>query len=197
MRVCNEQNRGITGERNEGERIASEFLEWLGVGTEREGLVETPRRVVDSWRERVAGYSMDPAVVLGVTFDAECDEMVTLKNIAFYSTCEHHLLPFSGIAHVAYIPGDDGRVVGISKLARVVDVYARRLQIQERMSSQIADALVSALSPKGVAVVIEATHLCMVCRGVQKSGAAMRTTALRGIFKEDSAARAEFLDGVK
>jgi GTP cyclohydrolase I len=185
------------GERWKGIEIVKQFLDWLGMDTENEGLKGTPRRVVDSWLERTQGYYASVDSILGVTFDADCDEMVTLKNIAFHSTCEHHLLPFSGTAHVGYIPGCEGRVVGISKLARIVEVYARRLQIQERMSAQIADSLVQHLEPIGVAVVVEATHLCMVCRGVQKAGATMRTTALRGVFKDDASARAEFLEGLR
>jgi len=182
-----------------GLRAASEFLEWLcditGEDIGSEALAETPRRVVESWIERTGGYQKDPSEILRVTFPAHCDEMVTLRDITFFSTCEHHLLPFSGRASVAYLPGCDGRVVGISKLARLVDCFARRLQLQERMTAQIADALVEHLGPAGVGVVVEASHLCMVCRGVMKSGATMRTTALRGVLRDSDAARAEFLSG--
>lgn len=188
---------GLTGGRDEGERIVRGLLTWMGQDPDSEALAETPRRVVDAWRELLGGYAVDPAKLLGVTFAAECDEMVVLRGIPFHSTCEHHLLPFTGRATVAYIPGCDGRVVGISKLARLVECYARRLQLQERMTRQVADAIVDNLSPVGVGVVVEAAHMCMVCRGVAKAGAAMRTTALRGVFREDAAVRAEFMGGMR
>ena len=143
----------------------------------------------------LSGYDSEPGNVLDVTFAADCEEMITLRSIPFHSTCEHHLLPFSGVVHISYIPSD-GRVVGISKLARLVEGYARRLQLQERLSTQIADALDSRLHPLGVAVMVEATHLCMVCRGVRKTGTTMRTTALRGVFRDKPEARMEFLNGV-
>lgn len=184
---------------DQGLFAAGELIHWLceltGEDPHSEALAETPRRIVDSWRERVIGYEYDPGKILGVTFPARCDEMVTLRDISFFSTCEHHLLPFAGHATVAYIPGCDGRVVGLSKLARLVDCFARRLQLQERLTAQIADSLVEHIKPEGVGVVVEATHLCMVCRGVMKPGATMRTTALRGVLRTQEAARAEFLSG--
>ena len=178
---------------------AGDLLDWLceltGEDPKSEALKDTPGRVVRSWQERLIGYEEDPGRILEVTFPAGCDEMVTLRDIAFFSTCEHHLLPFAGHATVAYIPGCEGRVVGLSKLARLVDCFARRLQLQERLTAQVADSLVKHLEPEGVGVVVEATHLCMVCRGVMKPGAKMRTTALRGVLRTHEAARAEFLSG--
>jgi GTP cyclohydrolase I len=167
------------------------LLEFLGEDPTRPGLVDTPRRVLDSLAEMTDGYQADPAEHLGVVFPDRCDEMVVVTGIDFTSLCEHHLLTFSGRATVAYIP--DGQVVGLSKLARVVDVFAHRLQVQERLTEQIAEAIETHLSPAGVGVVIEATHSCMVCRGVRKPGATMVTSALRGALKDKPAARAEFL----
>ena len=157
---------------------------------EREGLIETPRRVVKALWEMTRGYNDDPAVILSKTFNEPCDEMIVVSGIAFTSLCEHHLLPFTGTVDIGYIPG---KVVGLSKLARLVDCFSRRLQIQERMTSQIADAIGEHLTPKGVAVVVRGRHACMSCRGVRKSEAVMVTSAMRGRLIEDASARAEFL----
>ena len=152
------------------ERAITELLNALGEDPHRDGLVRTPGRVARMYEELFAGFSEDPADHLEVTFAAEHDEMVMVRDIPFASLCEHHLVPFIGRAHVAYIPGDDGRITGLSKLARLVDVFARRLQVQERMTTEIADAIEKALAPKGVLVVVDAEHLCMSMRGVKKSG---------------------------
>lgn len=172
------------------------ILKAIGEDPDREGLLDTPDRVMRSWTEIFAGYHQDPAEILSTTF-AEVDgydEMVLLRDIPFHSTCEHHMLPFVGKAHVAYLP--NGRVVGLSKLARLVDCYARRLQIQERMTRAIADALMTHLAPHGCGVMLEATHGCMSCRGVLKTGATMVTTAVDGRFRE-AAVRAEWLAQIK
>lgn len=162
-----------------------------GEDPEREGLVETPARAARAWAELTSGYTVDVASILK-TFDSDgYDEMVVVADIPFASLCEHHMLPFVGHAHVVYIP--DGRVIGLSKVPRLVDVFARRLQIQERMTIQIADALEDNLHPVGVMVVVEATHTCSTVRGVKKAGVVMRTSALRGLIKEDAAARSEAL----
>lgn len=162
-------------------------------GNQRESMAETPTRFVKMLHEISRGYEEDPAAILSKTFKQDCDEMIIVKDIDFTSTCEHHLLPFVGIAHVAYIPS--GPVVGLSKIPRLVDCYARRFQLQERMTQQIADAMVEHLQPKGVGVVIQAQHQCMSCRGVRKAGASMITSALRGDFMEPEV-RAEFLSFV-
>ncbi|MSW64112.1 MAG: GTP cyclohydrolase I FolE, partial [Actinobacteria bacterium] len=158
---------------------------------DRPGLRETPARVARAYAETCAGLRQDPATILSTTFDEDHDEMVLVKDIALYSTCEHHLVPFHGVAHIGYIPGVDGRVTGLSKLARLVEIYARRPQVQERMTKQIADALMAALHPRGVVVVVEAEHLCMAMRGVRKPGTRTLTSAVRGVFKESAATRAE------
>lgn len=176
------------------ERIKAAVLDLikaLGEDPEREGLAETPRRIAEMYTEIFSGLHSDPTEHLKVGFEVAHDEMVLLRNIPFYSICEHHFLPFCGEAHVGYVP--DGRVVGISKLARVVEGFARRPQIQEQLTTQIADAIMEALQPDGVAVVIEAEHLCMTMRGVKKPGSRMVTSALRGRFKESGLTRAEFL----
>jgi GTP cyclohydrolase I len=173
------------------ERAISELLLAIGEDPSREGLVATPKRVAAMYQELFAGLDEDPSKHLTVTFAAEHDEMVMVRDIPFASLCEHHLVPFMGKAHVAYIPGDDGRITGLSKLARLVDAYAKRLQVQERMTSQIADALMDTLAPRGALVVVEAEHLCMSMRGVRKPGTLTVTSALRGIFKEDPRTRAE------
>ncbi|MGB9623411.1 MAG: GTP cyclohydrolase I FolE [Phycisphaerae bacterium] len=163
----------------------------LGEDPDRDGLADTPRRVAKMYRELFAGVATDPAVHLKRVFQERYDEVVLLRDIDFHSLCEHHLLPFHGKAHVAYLP--NGRVVGLSKLARTVDAFARRPQVQERMTCQIADALMEHLGPKGVVVVVEAQHLCMRMRGVQKPSGTMVTSAVRGTFKENAAARAEVM----
>ena len=165
-------------------------------GNFREGLRRTPKRVVESWKELYSGYEQDSKKALNSTFNGEgYDGIVLLKDIEFYSTCEHHMLPFTGKAHVAYIPTD--RIVGISKLARIVEVYARRLQNQERITTQVADALEKHLKPLGAAVIIEASHACMGCRGVKKSHAIMSTSAMRGVFFDKAEARAELMQLIK
>lgn len=167
-----------------------ELLIGIGEDPDRDGLRDTPDRVARSYAEIFAGLAAEPEEVLTTTFDLGHQEMVLVKDIAVYSMCEHHLLPFHGVAHVGYIPGADGRVTGLSKLARLVDVYARRPQVQERLTSQVADALVAGLAPRGVIVVVEAEHLCMSMRGVRKPGARTVTSAVRGAMR-DVATRAE------
>lgn len=171
-----------------------ELLLAVGEDPDRDGLRETPARVARAFREMFAGLYTEPDAVLETVFDEGHDEMVLVKQIPMYSTCEHHLVSFHGVAHVGYIPGVDGRVTGLSKLARVVDLYAKRPQVQERLTSQIADAVMRKLKPRGVIVVIEAEHLCMAMRGVRKPGAVTTTSAVRGQFKSDSASRSEALE---
>ncbi|WP_225755102.1 GTP cyclohydrolase I FolE [Actinotalea sp. Marseille-Q4924] len=173
------------------ERAVRELLLAVGEDPDRDGLRETPARVARAYAELFAGLYQDPSDVLKVTFDiGGHDEMVLVKDIEVYSTCEHHLVPFHGVAHVGYIPGDDGRVTGLSKLARLVDVFARRPQVQERLTTQIADTLVEVLRPKGVIVVMQCEHLCMSMRGVRKPGSNTLTSAVRGQMR-DAATRAE------
>jgi GTP cyclohydrolase IA len=179
------------------EAAASAILEAIGEDIRREGLVDTPQRIAEMYCELFRGMEVDATAELAVGFEEGHREMVILRNIPFYSVCEHHLLPFYGVAHVGYIPNKDGRVVGISKLARVVDTYAKRLQLQERMTTQIADTILEALKPDGVAVVIEAEHLCMTMRGIEKPGSNVVTSATRGTFRSRAATRAEFLSLVR
>ncbi|MBM3451256.1 MAG: GTP cyclohydrolase I FolE [Armatimonadetes bacterium] len=168
----------------------------VGEDADREGLRETPRRIADMYAEVFSGLQIDPLALIAVGFDDEDHkEMVVLKDISFYSMCEHHFLPFHGVAHVGYIP--NGRIVGISKLARVVEAFARRPQVQERLTSQIADLLSTGLGARGAAVVVEAEHLCMTMRGVKKPGSKLVTSALRGIFREDPRTRAEFFSLIR
>jgi len=169
----------------------------IGEDPKREGLLETPRRVAEMYAEIFAGMNMDPREELKVGYELGHREMVILKDIPFYSMCEHHLLPFYGVVHIGYLPNAAGRVVGISKLARVVEIYARRPQIQERMTSQIADTIAEGLQAQGVAVVIQAEHMCMVMRGVKKPGTNIITSALRGTFRKRAASRAEFFSLVQ
>ncbi|MCE5191989.1 MAG: GTP cyclohydrolase I FolE [Actinomycetia bacterium] len=173
------------------------ILEGVGEDPAREGLLDTPRRVADMYEEIFAGLSQDAAEHFCVTFNEGHQEMVLVRDIPLYSVCEHHLLPFIGRAHVAYIPGKDGRICGLSKLARVLDVFAKRPQVQERLTSQVADTIVRHLNPQGVMVVIEAEHLCMSMRGVQKPGATTTTSAVRGIFAANIATRAEAMSLIK
>nr|WP_308200702.1 GTP cyclohydrolase I FolE [Klenkia sp. PcliD-1-E] len=175
------------------EAAVRELLLAVGEDPDRPGLRETPARVARAYAEIFAGLGQDPATILSTTFDEDHDELVLVKDIPMYSTCEHHLVPFHGVAHIGYIPGQDGRVTGLSKLARLVEVYARRPQVQERMTKQIADAMVESLHPRGVVVVIEAEHLCMAMRGVRKPGSRTMTSAVRGLFKESASTRAEAL----
>jgi GTP cyclohydrolase IA len=174
------------------ERAVLDLLKAVGEDPDREGLADTPHRVAEMFREVLGGLREDPAALLEVSYDERHEEMIVLRDIPFYSMCEHHLLPFSGIAHVAYIPR--GRVVGISKLARVVDCLARRLQLQERLTSQIADLIDECLKPRGVAVVVKAEHLCMTMRGIKKPGSLVVTSATRGGFRARQATRMEFLE---
>jgi GTP cyclohydrolase I len=175
------------------ERAVREILVAIGEDPDRDGLLRTPARVAEMYAEVCAGLSQDPSSHLVVTFEADHDEMVLVRDIALYSICEHHLVPFHGRAHVAYIPGDDGRITGLSKLARLVDGFAKRPQVQERLTTQIADAIVTALAPRGAFVMIEAEHLCMSMRGVRKPGTLTVTSAVRGLFKESAATRAEVM----
>jgi GTP cyclohydrolase IA len=179
------------------ERAVTELLLALGEDPTRDGLVKTPVRVARMYQELLAGLGENPGDHLEVTFAADHDEMVMVRDIPFASLCEHHLIPFIGKAHVAYIPGEDGRITGLSKLARLVEGFARRLQVQERMTSEIADAIEHALAPRGVLVVLDAEHLCMSMRGVKKSGTSTVTSAVRGLFRSDAATRMEAMQFVR
>ncbi len=175
----------------EFEGAIKKVLELLGENPEREGLLKTPSRVAKAWEFLTEGYHQDPKEILNkALFTTTNDEMVVVRDIEFYSTCEHHMLPIIGKAHVAYIP--DGKVVGLSKIPRIVNVFARRLQIQEQMTEQIADAILESINPKGVAVVLHARHMCMEMRGVEKINSTTVSSALRGLFKSDSRTRSEF-----
>ena len=173
------------------ERAVREILAAIGEDPDRDGLIDTPARVARAYAEQFSGLSQHPEDVLGTVFDADHDELILVRDIEVYSTCEHHLVPFFGRAHVAYIPNEKGQITGLSKLARLVDVYARRPQVQERMTSQIADALMRVLEPRGALVVIEAEHLCMSMRGVRKPGAKTVTSAVRGCIRDSASTRAE------
>jgi GTP cyclohydrolase I len=192
-------SRPVTGrirvfDQSRAESAIRELLFAIGEDPERDGLRDTPARVARAYREMFSGLYTEPDSVLNTMFDEEHDELVIVKEIPMYSTCEHHLVSFHGVAHVGYIPGKSGRVTGLSKIARMVDLYAKRPQVQERLTSQIADALVRQLEPSGVIVVVEAEHLGMAMRGVRKPGAVTTTSAVRGQFKTDAASRAEALD---
>jgi GTP cyclohydrolase I len=173
------------------ERAVREILEAIGEDPDRDGLQNTPRRVARAYEESFAGLRQDADDVVTAVFDAGHDELVLVKDIEVASTCEHHLVPFHGVAHVGYIPNESGQITGLSKIARLVDVYARRPQVQERLTTQIADALESTLKPRGVIVVIECEHLCMSYRGVRKPGAKTVTSTVRGSFRESASTRAE------
>lgn len=176
--------------------LISEIIRSLGEDVEREGLVKTPQRVERSLRFLTSGYDASVAdVVNGAIFATEDSDMVVLKGIEFYSLCEHHMLPFFGHAHIGYIPND--KILGLSKFARILDVFARRMQVQERMTAQVADALEEVLQPQGVAVVTEASHLCMMMRGVEKQGSTTRTSAMRGVFQTHERTRQEFLQHLR
>ena len=175
------------------EKAVREILIAIGEDPDRDGLLRTPQRVAEMYAEICSGLHEDPSRHLIVTFEANHDEMVLVRDIALYSMCEHHLAPFHGRAHVAYIPGDDGRITGLSKLARLVDGFAKRPQVQERLTTQIADAIVEVLQPRGAFVMIEAEHLCMSMRGVRKPGTLTLTSAVRGLFKDNAATRAEVM----
>lgn len=179
--------------RSQAEEAVRTLLGWIGEDPDREGLVGTPDRMVRAYEEFFEGYGANPKAILSTTFEEtdDYDEMVVLKNIRMESHCEHHVVPILGKVHIAYLPA--GRVVGISKLARVVDVFAKRLQIQERLTAQIADVIDEVLKPRGVAVVVEAAHQCMTTRGIKKAGVSMVTSRMVGLFKSDAATRQEFL----
>ncbi len=175
------------------EALVRELLQAIGEDPTRSGLVETPRRVAEMYAELFEGLESDPGEHLRVTFDEGFDEIVMVRDIAFTSLCEHHLVPFVGFAHLAYLPGEHGRITGLSKLARLVEGYARRLQVQERMTTEIVEAMERELSPRGSIVVLEAEHFCMSMRGVKKPGATTVTSAVRGVFRDDAAYRGEAL----
>ena len=178
------------------ENIVRQMLVRIGEQPERQGLQRTPLRVAKAMDFLTSGYSMTVQdVVKNAVFEEKCEEMVIVKDIEFYSMCEHHILPFFGKAHVAYLP--DNKVIGLSKIARIVDVFARRLQVQERLTNQIADAMMEILSPHGVGVIIEASHFCMMMRGVQKQNSSTVTSAMRGSFRENARSRAELMDLIK
>ncbi|GAA2518808.1 GTP cyclohydrolase I FolE [Pilimelia columellifera subsp. columellifera] len=173
------------------ERAVREILLAVGEDPDRDGLIRTPARVARAYAELFAGLRVDPEQVLTTTFEADHDELVLVRDIEVMSLCEHHLLPFKGVAHIGYIPGPDGRITGLSKLARLVEVYARRPQVQERLTSQIADLLMSKLVASGVIAVLECEHMCMEMRGIRKAGARTITSAVRGLFKDQAKSRAE------
>jgi GTP cyclohydrolase I len=172
-------------------KAVREILEAIGEDPDRDGLRDTPERVARMYAEICAGIHEEPADHLTVTFEASHDEMVLVRDIPIYSLCEHHMVPFIGHAHVAYIPGKDGRITGLSKVARLVDGFSRRLQVQEKLTVQIADAMEATLEPRGVLVVVDAEHLCMSMRGIKKSGSSTVTSAVRGLFRENIATRDE------
>ena len=173
------------------ERAVREILLAVGEDPDRDGLRDTPARVARAYAEQFSGLQQRPEDVLTTLFDADHDEMVLVRDIEVYSTCEHHLVPFYGLAHIGYIPNEKGQITGLSKLARLIDIFAKRPQVQERMTSQVADALMTVLEPRGVIVVVEAEHLCMTMRGVRKPGAKTVTSAVRGIFRDSDSTRAE------
>jgi GTP cyclohydrolase I len=186
-----EDRESIVVDRPRIERAVHEILIAIGEDPERDGLLDTPARVARMYEEICSGLREDPALHVTKVFEADHDEMVMVRDIPLYSLCEHHLVPFIGKAHVAYIPSENGRITGLSKIARLVDGYARRPQVQERLTSQVADALAESLDPKGVMVVVEAEHLCMSMRGVRKPGASTVTSAVRGLFRTSVATRQE------
>jgi GTP cyclohydrolase I len=173
------------------EAAVREILLAVGEDPDRDGLKRTPSRVASAYAELFAGLRVDPAKVLTTTFEANHEELVLVRDIEVMSLCEHHLLPFHGVAHIGYIPGTDGRITGLSKLARLVEVFARRPQVQERLTSQIADLLMDRLAPRGVITILECEHMCMAMRGIQKAGARTITSAVRGLLRDDAKSRAE------
>ncbi|GAA3409892.1 GTP cyclohydrolase I FolE [Paenibacillus hodogayensis] len=189
------RNDHVDRNRERIEEHVREILRLIGEDVEREGLLETPARVTRMYEEIFAGYSIDPREVLGVTFDEKHEELVIIKDIVYYSQCEHHMAPFFGKIHVGYLPS--GKIAGLSKFARLVEAVTRRLQVQERITSDIANILVEVLKPHGVMVIVEGEHLCMCSRGVKKPGSKTVTSAVRGQFATDSALRSEFLSLVK
>ncbi|TFE26889.1 GTP cyclohydrolase I FolE [Cohnella luojiensis] len=188
-------NSQVSNNREQVEFHVREILKLIGENVEREGLLETPARVTRMYEEIFAGYAVDPRDVLGVTFDERHEELVIVKDIVYYSQCEHHMAPFFGMAHIGYIPS--GKIAGLSKLARLVEAVSRRLQVQERITSQIADILEEVLQPHGVMVVVEGEHMCMCSRGVKKPGSKTVTSAVRGQFRQSAALRSEFLELLK
>jgi GTP cyclohydrolase IA len=177
------------------EKATASILEAIGENVDREGLLNTPHRVAKSYQELLSGYRTDPkALINEAVFDVAYDQMVIVRDIEFYSMCEHHMLPFMGRAHVAYVPSD--KVIGLSKIPRIVDLFSRRLQVQERMTTQIAEYIDFVLKPQGVAVVVEGLHMCMMLRGVKKHDARMTTSSMVGVFKDENATRMEFLDNI-
>ncbi|MHA6796909.1 GTP cyclohydrolase I FolE [Pseudonocardia bannensis] len=188
-------HRGV--DRKRAEAAIRELLIACGEDPDRQGLQETPARVARAYEEMFAGLYTDPDAVLDKTFDEDHQELILVKDIPMYSTCEHHLVPFHGVAHVGYIPSCTGRVTGLSKIARVVDLYAKRPQVQERLTGQVADALVRKLDPRGVIVVIEAEHLCMAMRGIRKPGSRTTTSAVRGLFQSSPTSRSEALSLIR
>lgn len=180
-------------DRERAEAAVRELLIAVGEDPDREGLLETPARVARAYAEMFAGLHTEPTDVLNKTFSEDHQELVLVRDIPIYSTCEHHLVPFFGVAHIGYIPGESGQVTGLSKLARLVDLFAKRPQVQERLTSQVADALVDKLGAQAVIVVIECEHLCMAMRGIRKPGAVTTTSAVRGGFKRNASSRAEAL----
>jgi len=185
----------VSGNREQIEYHIKQILSLIGEDVDREGLLETPARVTRMYEEIFSGYEVDPREVLGVTFDEKHEELVIVKDIVYYSQCEHHMAPFFGKAHIGYIPS--GKIAGLSKLARLVDAITRRLQVQERVTSQIADIMEEVLQPHGVMVVVEGEHLCMCARGVKKTGSNTVTSAVRGEFRTSAALRSEFLSLLK
>lgn len=193
LEAANQNTQFVRPSADEAMDAVRTLIRWAGDNPAREGLIDTPKRVVEAYREFYAGYDEDPELILAKTFEevAGYDEVVLLKNMAFESHCEHHMVPIIGRAHIAYLP--DKKVVGISKLARLLDVFAKRLQTQELMTAQIADTIERVLAPKGVAVIIDANHECMSTRGVHKTGSTTVTTQMRGLFKTDKDVRAEMM----
>lgn len=189
------KNEHVQQNREQIEHHVREILKLIGEDVDREGLLDTPARVTRMYEEIFAGYSADPREVLGVTFDEQHEELVIVKDIVYYSQCEHHMAPFFGKIHIGYIPS--GKIAGLSKFARLVEAVTRKLQVQERITSEIADILDGELKPQGVMVVVEGEHLCMCARGVKKPGSKTVTSAVRGFFRNDSALRAEFLSLIK
>lgn len=189
------KNEHVASNRELIEGHVKEILRLMGEDIDREGLLDTPARVTRMYEEVFAGYGIDPHEVLGVTFDEQHEELVIVKDIVYYSHCEHHMVPFFGKAHIGYIPS--GKIAGLSKFARLVDAVSKKLQVQERMTSQISDIIDKVLSPNGVMVVVEGEHLCMCSRGVKKSGSKTITSAVRGMFRRDAALRSEFLSLLK
>ncbi|GIQ69189.1 GTP cyclohydrolase I FolE [Xylanibacillus composti] len=189
------KNSKVTGNRELIEGHVREILRLIGEDVDREGLLETPARVTRMYEEIFAGYEVDPRDALGVTFDEQHEELVIVKDIVYYSQCEHHMAPFFGKVHIGYLPS--GKIAGLSKFARLVDAVTRRLQVQERITSEIADILEEVLQPQGVMVIVEGEHLCMCARGVKKPGSKTVTSAVRGHFRSNAALRSEFLSLVK